>query len=180
MHLDAEFQGVAVPEAAFYAQLGLQLELLTLADLSEWVDEVLLGEGALDKFFLELYRHLRTGRAQVAPYLARACQGESFSVRPVLGWLQQRLATGAWPLGRAIRAVYRLRTLVESDREVGWIYGLAADYERAADGPAEGLREVYHETEAFLACYQEYTFPNRHQWLYLDAILPQRWAHLRH
>ncbi|GGG57005.1 hypothetical protein [Hymenobacter glacieicola] len=174
-----KFKGLSVAETAFYARLGLQLELLTLVDLSEWVDNVLLHEAALESFFVELYRHLRTGKEQVVSHLTRACQGERFSVRPALGWLQQ-LAAGAWPVGRVIQSVYRLRTLVESDREVGWIYGLAADYERAADGPAEAMQDVYRETEAFLACYHDYTFANRYQWLYLDAVLPQRWANLRH
>ncbi|MBX0289145.1 hypothetical protein K3G63_01775 [Hymenobacter sp. HSC-4F20] len=179
MDLEAEFSGLPLSEVAYYLRLGLQLEVVTLADVSEWVDAVLLREEAPNGFFVELYRLLRLRQPDVSAYLAAAFPPARFSARPALAWLQQRLAGGNWPLGRISRALYRLRTLVESEVEVGWIYGLAADYERAASGPAEALQEVYRETEAFLACYHDYTLANRAEWLYLDAVLPQRWAGLR-
>ncbi|GAB3237051.1 hypothetical protein GCM10027346_28120 [Hymenobacter seoulensis] len=177
MKLDIEFSGLPPAEAAFYARVGLQLDVITLPDISEWVDEVLLREDEPTDFFVGLYRLVHTAKPEVPGFLAHASE-ESFSVRPCLGWLQQQLAAGEWSLGQLIRSLYRLRTLVESDREVGWIYGLAADYERAAEGAPELMPDLYQETQAFLACYQDYTFQNRAQWLYLDAVLEQRLASL--
>ncbi|UYZ63746.1 hypothetical protein [Hymenobacter weizhouensis] len=177
MDLAAELQGLPQVEAAFYARLGLRLEVCTLADVSDWVDEVILREDVPESFFIQLYRLLRTGQDEVVAFLTRASGPASFSVRPGLGWLRQAQAAG-WPLGKVIKALYRLRTLVESDREVGWIYGLAADYERAAGASAEALREVQQETEAFLACYRDYTFRNRPRWPHLDDALEQRLAAL--
>jgi hypothetical protein len=179
MNLNAEFSGLSVSEAVFYVRLGLQLEVLTLADVSDWVDDIMLREKSPEAFFVELYLLLRTNRQQVLAYLSRAFEAESFSVRPGLAWLQQQLATNPQALGQVMQALYRLRLLVQSEVEVGWIYGLSAEFDHCATGPAEALQEVYRETEAFLACYQDYTFANRSQWLYLDAVMEQRLANLR-
>jgi hypothetical protein len=73
-----------------------------------------------------------------------------------------------------------LRTLVESDKEVGWIYGLAADYERATSSQPDALQGVMQETKDFLACYHDYTFANRAQWPQLDTLMEQRLANLQH
>ncbi|WP_045687281.1 hypothetical protein [Hymenobacter sp. AT01-02] len=177
-NLREELHQLSASEAAFYARLGLQLGVATLADVSEWVDDVLLQEPEPELFYLELYRYLRTGKDEVLAYLSLAFPPESFSVRPALAWLQQHLSAGSWSLGQTISALYRLRLLVTSDREIGWIYGLAADYEHSSQESAEALRDVYRETEAFLACYHDYTFANRAEWLYLDAALEQRLANL--
>lgn len=179
MNLDAELRGLPTREAAFYVRLGLLLELLTLADVSDWVDEVLWREEEPEEFFLTLYGLLRTGKPRVPSYLKTAFPAETYPARPLLGWLQQQWATGRWPLSQLIRSLYRLRTLVQSDQEVGWIYALAADYEQAAGGPAEELLPVQQETEAFLACYREYTFANRGKWPQLDAKVEGYLANLR-
>jgi hypothetical protein len=168
-----------VLEAAFYTRLGLQLEVITLAHISEWVDEVLLREDFPDPFFLQLYRLLRTGKTEIPTYLRNSISDVSFSARPALGWLQQ-VAGGTWRLGQVIRSLYRLRTLVKSDLEVGWIYSIASDYERAANDFPEITQEVQEETEAFLACYYDYTFANRALWSHLDLVLEERLANLRH
>ncbi|WP_375434012.1 hypothetical protein [uncultured Hymenobacter sp.] len=180
MNLDSEFRGLPVEEAVFYARLGLQLELFTMADISDWVDEVLLREESPDSFFLEFYRVLHTSKPEVPAYLKNLFPGAFFSVRPAVGWLHRQFTTNTWPLSQLIRSLYRLRTLVRADTEVGWIYGLAADYDRAVATGPELMLEVEQETEAFLACYQDYTFGNRPYWRSLDVLLEQRLANLRY
>jgi hypothetical protein len=180
MNLDTEFEALSVAEAAFYVRLGLQLEVFTLAEVSDWVDEIIWRESAPDTFFLKLYRLLRTDKPEIQTYLKVSFPGVSFSVRPAIGWLHWHLASGTRSLGQIVRSLYRLRTLVESDKEVGWIYGLAADYERATSTHPDTLREVKLETEEFLACYHDYTFANRTQWPQLDTLLEQRLANLQH
>lgn len=177
MNLVPELLGLPPVEAAFYARLALQLEISTPAGLSDWLDEAILREDAPDSFYIQFYRLLHTPGADVFGFLTRAIGAASYTVRPGLGWLQQ-LQAGGWPLSRVIQALYRLRTQVESDREVGWVYGLAADYEQVAAGPPDALRELQLEAEAFLACYRDYTFQNRSRWPALDAALEQRLAAL--
>ncbi|HEX8425335.1 hypothetical protein [Hymenobacter sp.] len=179
MHLDSEFQGLPIEEAVFYTRLGLQLEVFTLADVSEWVDEVMLREASPNNFFLQFYRVLHTNKPGVPAYLKSSFPEASFSVRPGLGWLYQKLITDKWPLSQLIKSLYRLRTLVRSDMEVGWIYGLAADYDRAIASVPETMPEVEQETRVFLACYQDYTFDNRPYWQSLDVLLEERLANLR-
>ncbi|UOG73151.1 hypothetical protein MTX78_13560 [Hymenobacter tibetensis] len=179
MKLDTELEGLPVAEAAFYIRLALQVEVLERADISDWLDEVLLRDEPADTFFLHLYRVLHTNKQEVPRFLKNAFPDVYFTVRPGIGWLYRQFATGTWPVSQLVRSLYRLRTLVESDAEVGWIYGLAADYERAAGGSLEEMQEVEHEAGAFLACYQDYTFSNRAQWQSLDAMLEQRLAGLR-
>ncbi|QJX49003.1 hypothetical protein HMJ29_19655 [Hymenobacter taeanensis] len=180
MDLETEFRELSAAETVFYLRLGLQLEVISLPDVSDWVDAVLLRDEAPETLLVELYVLLRTNRQQVLGYLSQLFPAtERYTVRPALAWLQQQLANNTGALGQVLRALYRLRLLVSSEVEVGWIYGLAADYERSAPGPSESLQEVYLDTAAFLACYQDYTFANRSQWLYLDAVLEQRLASLR-
>jgi hypothetical protein len=179
MNLETEFRGLSGAETVFYLRLGLQLEAFTLAEVSDWVDEVLLRNEQPESFFVDLYLQLHTDKQQVLAYLSQIYSAEPYTVRPALAWLQQQLAASPGALGQVLRSLYRLRLLVESEVEVGWIYGLSADFERSATGSAEALQEVYRDTEAFLACYHDYTFANRPQWLYLDAVLEQRLANLR-
>lgn len=180
MNLDSEFRGLPIEEAVFYARLGLQLEVFTLADISDWADEVLLREENPDNFFLDFYRVLHTNKPEVPAYLRNLFPGTFFSVRPALSWLHRQFTAGTWSLSQLIKSLYRLRTLVRADVEVGWIYGLAADYDRAITSVPEAMLEVEQETEAFLACYQDYTFGNRLHWRSLDVLLEQRLANLRH
>jgi hypothetical protein len=179
MDLDAEFESLPTEQAAFYAWLGLKLGILSLADVSDWVDEVVRHTDLPAGFFVDLYRLLRTGRPRVAQYLSTAFSAASFPVRPVLGWLHQLLAAGALPLGSVLKALYQLRTLVGTDQEVGWIYGLAADSERADAAQPQRLQDLQQQTEAFLACYHDYTFANRSAWPHLDPLVEQRLARLR-
>ncbi|TGE29581.1 hypothetical protein E5K02_09035 [Hymenobacter metallicola] len=178
MNLDIEFQELPIVEAVFYTRLGLQLEVFTIRDVSDWVDEVLLREDEPDAFFGELYRLLHTEKQRVLAYLRQAFPEASFSVRPALAWLHQLFVTGQWALGPTLTSLYRLRTLVVSDQEVGWIYGLSADYEQAAAAPA-AQPKVAQQTAAFLGCYQQYTFANRRQWPLLDAGLEVQLASLQ-
>jgi hypothetical protein len=180
MNLDAEFETVPVAEAVFFVRLGLQLEVFSLAEVSDWVDEVMWRDPSPDPFFLQLYRLLRTDKSQIQAYLKMSFPAVTFSVRPALGWLHWHLARGTRSLGQIVRSLYRLRTLVESDKEIGWIYGLAADYERAASTHPDALQEVKLEIEQFLACYHDYTFANRTQWPQLDTLLEQRLIDLQH
>ncbi|UOQ64673.1 hypothetical protein [Hymenobacter volaticus] len=179
MNLDSEFRGLPVEEAVFYARLGLQLELFSLADISDWIDEVLLREDNPNEFFLGFYRILHTNKLEVPAYLKNLFPDVFFSVRPALCWLHRQLISGKWPMRQLIKSLYRLRTLVKADVEVGWIYGLAADYDRAVATTPEAMLEVEQDTDAFLACYQDYTFGNRSYWQSLDVLLEQRWANLR-
>jgi hypothetical protein len=180
MDLDTEFRSLPPEQAAFYAWQGLKLGIVSLSDVSDWVDEVVGRTAAPTSFFIELYKLLRTERPRVAAYLSTAFSAASFTVRPLLGWLHQLVSAAALPLGQILKALYQLRTLATSDQEVGWIYGLAADYERITADPAASLQGLHQETEAFLACYNDYTFANRARWPELDAGLEQRLAGLRH
>ncbi|TGD79569.1 hypothetical protein [Hymenobacter wooponensis] len=142
MDLEAEFRDLSGAETVFYVRLGLQLEVFALSEVSDWVDELLLREETPETFLVELYLLLRTDKEQVLAYLGQVYPPETYTVRPALAWLQQQLATSAGALGQVLRALYRLRLLVESEVEVGWIYGLAADFERCATGSDEDIQEV--------------------------------------
>lgn len=177
MQLATELADLPQEEAAFYAWLGLHTGVLTLADVSEWADEVIGREDAPDEFFLQLYRRLRTYPDGVRPWVRAASRHVRFSARPALHWLHHRLSAEAWPLPRVLAVLYQFRTLMSSDQEVGWIYALSADHARAAQQP-DALPAVQQETEAFLVCYRDYTFANRWQWPELNEALMQRLAAL--
>ncbi|MCB2377780.1 hypothetical protein LGH70_09320 [Hymenobacter sp. BT635] len=179
MNLDQEFRNLSVAEAVFYTRLGLQLEVISLSDVSDWVDEVLLREGEPDAFFVALYRLLHTEKHRLLEYLRQSFPEASFPVRPALAWLQQQFASGTQALKNTLTSLYQLRTLVTSEQEAACIYGLAADYEQAAATTEEARELVARETAAFLGCYREYTFANRAEWPRLDAVLEERLAKLR-
>jgi hypothetical protein len=179
MNLDHEFRELLVVEAVFYTRLGLQLDLISLADVSDWVDETLLRQDEPDPFFVGLYRLLHTEKPRLLDYLRQSFPDAAFSVRPAVAWLHQAFSAGTRSLADTLPSLYRLRTLVASDAEVAWIYGLAADHEQAAATTAAALEAVAKETAAFLSCYQGYTFANRAHWPALDAGLEEKLTNLR-